>query len=243
MAIVLILILAAGLLALVAAHSLRALRLGWSARRLSRAQVEEWNPVLAVAEWGGVLLECGPNDVVVCLLPTLAPEAIAALRESPLRKYNVAALVVSNQQEAGFLWTSEVQRALQIPASDVFATAPAAPVDRFPGSRPGTPMARPVPRELKRGTLSLRWDGAGRLLMATWSGTRVRAAVGSGLSLRTLPAGTTAVVGSLAASPDNRPMPDLQRAVLLASCPPDTWQTAEVELTRAGVDVTTVPRS
>jgi hypothetical protein len=195
---------------------------------------------MAVADWGGVMLECGPNEVVVCLLPMLTDNALTALNDAPSRNYDIAALLVFNHCEHGFLWTSQVQRHLDIPPSKTYATSPDSPVDRYPGAA-NQSRAQPFAPELRSGSLLLRWDRIRRVLTATWSGARVKAAVGPELSLDGLPTGTNALIGSVGTSKATLDRADLQRAILVTGCPGDTSLATATQLGLAGVDVTCVP--
>ena len=114
---------------------------------------------IGTAEWGGVLLVCGTDKVVIVLLPIRYGAPLARL--PPLPPGSVAAIVVCNGNDDGELGASTVARAAQL--ERVYAINPGRTVDR------GRLLAEPVlvdamPEPLQVGELRLWRRGASVLI-------------------------------------------------------------------------------
>jgi Tfp pilus assembly protein PilF len=146
-----------------------------------------------VAPWGGVLLECGRDEVVMILLAIADPAPLAAL--SALPAGTVRELIVLNGTDRGHLASTRI--AGLAGRSRVFAFDPARPVDR--GSEPCDGVTvEPLGDELRCGALRVT-RRAGHLAVTWEDGTT--ALVGDAIPLSQLePVGT--LIGGIVVDPD-----------------------------------------
>lgn len=114
--------------------------------------------IIGAAPWG-VVFECGPQAMVLVLLPTVEPVTVPALPEKLVRR-----VIVCNGGEEGHLAGTAIARAAGL--AHVFATHPERPIDR---GAPVTAKAVEV-RALEavtEGALVVTRRGAG--VHGTWS--------------------------------------------------------------------------
>lgn len=115
--------------------------------------------VIGAAAWGGVMFECGAQEMLLVLMPTVEPVAVPALPAGLVR-----AIIVCNANDEGQLAASAIARNAGV--SHVYAVAAERPVDR--GGTPGGITVKPLDKleigalkvEAHEGAVFGRWrDG------------------------------------------------------------------------------------
>ncbi|MFO0606512.1 MAG: tetratricopeptide repeat protein [Polyangiales bacterium] len=132
--------------------------------------------VMGTAPWGGVVLECGPGEMALVVLPVTDAKRYAKLPAFPAG--TIRAVVACNGRDDGAIAAREV--ALKAGVEVVHATHPGRPVER--GVSPMGSVVRVEPlTTLRVGHLTLEGRGDDGV-WATWS-NGVTALVGPALSL------------------------------------------------------------
>jgi tetratricopeptide (TPR) repeat protein len=193
-------------------------------------------PAIAVTGSGDLLLDCGPMQLVLIVLPKTDASVSADLRwAEAATTAMISTIVVLNRPGPGYLFASAIAERLGLAAGSVFAVDPDAPIDRTPDPVSPPRKAQGLGRGLERGNLRLEptVDGA---VLATWAivGTpELRVLIGAGIPMASL--GRTPhpreVFGSLAAGAPEAfvagiraifETPTLRRVTLLTEVAPGT---------------------
>jgi tetratricopeptide (TPR) repeat protein len=139
---------------------------------------------IALTRSSDVLLEYGPEQMVLIVLPKADPSVSADLRWVDAATAVISTLVVLNRPGPGYLFTSAIAERLGLAADSVFAVDPDAPIDRTPDPVSQPAGAQRLGRGIERGNLRIEptVDGA---VLATWadSETPDRLLIGAGISM------------------------------------------------------------
>jgi tetratricopeptide (TPR) repeat protein len=183
--------------------------------------------IIGTSAWGGVLLQCGTNEMMLVLLPIRDAEPMP-----PMPAGLIHAIVVCNTGSDGQLAASAVARAAGL--DRVYAIDPARPVDR--GSATSVKVEA-TPAELRRGPLTLSvTEGAVRARWEDGTTALVGDAISLSLAVRYAP---HHLLGMIQGPLDAAQLMELAmappRIVLLANLPGSDANTLATALSQLGI--------